>query len=59
MQAWAAEGERVESFVLLRPLLVFHFDALLPIFFVYCRSSIPELAALYQVTATRCSLMAF
>lgn len=48
--AWAAEGEREAQFVLLRPLLVFHFDVLLPIFFVYCRSADTTLAALYQAS---------
>ena len=46
--AWAAEGEQRDSFVLLRPLLAFHFDVLLPIYCVYCCARTPELAAVYQ-----------
>ena len=45
---WAVASEREAAFTALRPLLTFHFDALLPIFFVYTRSAEPTLAALYQ-----------
>ena len=45
---WAVAAEREASFTILRPLLCFHFDALLPIYFVYTRSVEPSLAALYQ-----------
>ena len=45
---WAAEGERQAAFVMLRPLLAFHFDQLLPIYYVHARSADPTLAALYQ-----------
>jgi hypothetical protein len=34
--------------MLLRPLLAFHFDVLLPIYCVYCCAKTPELAAVYQ-----------
>ena len=45
---WAAEGERLASFSLLRPLLVFHFERALPIFYMHTRTPDVHTAALYE-----------
>lgn len=45
---WAAEGERAASFVLLRPLLAFHFDAMLPLFLLCTHGEDLLHAALFQ-----------
>ena len=46
---WAAEGERAAPFALLRPMLAFHFDAMLPLFLLCTHTDDLLYAALFQV----------
>ena len=45
---WAADGERAAPFALLRPLLGFHFDAMLPLYLLCTHTDDLPQAALFQ-----------